>query len=123
MYAPNETIRPELPELLTGCLECSKPELFPLGQCVCTRNTLSWAEENLPEELTEAHLWQRILLRAHVTGCWEDMDPEDRELNLRALEAGNEGRIFSAYTILGQKIYVITEWDRSYTTILLAEDY
>lgn len=114
---------PVLPELMLSYLEQSKPDLFPLGKTVCTANSLYWAQENLPPQLTETHLWQLILLKAHVTGCWQDMDPEDRRLNLQALEPGNEGRVLSAYTLLEQKIYVITEWDRSYTTILLAEDY
>lgn len=115
--------QPVLPEMMLSYLERSKPDLFPLGKTVCTANSLHWAQENLPQQLTETHLWQLILLKAHVTGYWQDMDPEDRRLNLQALEPGNEGRILSAYTLLDQKIYVITEWDRSYTTILLAEDY
>ena len=51
------------------------------------------------------------------------MYKEDRELNYRSLETDNEGRIFSAFTILDEKIYVITEWDRSVTTVMLASDY
>lgn len=43
-------------------------------------------------------------------------------MNDRAVESGDD-RIFSAYTIEGHRVYIITEWDRSYTTMLLAEEY
>ena len=112
-----------LPPLLSEHLDNSKPDLFPLGRSVYTHNVEIWAEENLPEELLQANLWLMILIRAHVTGCWDEMSPEDKAMNIRALDPSDEGRIFSAYTILEQKIYVITEWDRSVTTVLLAEDY
>lgn len=112
-----------LPALMFEFLEHSKPELFELGQIVCTRNVVSWAEDNLPGVLLEGSLWARILIRAHCTGCWEELSNDDQQLNRASLEPGNEGRIFSAYTLLGEKIYVITEWDRSVTTVLLASDY
>lgn len=112
-----------IPTLMAEYLDCSKPELFELGRIACTQNIASWAEINLPDVLLENNLWLNILIRAHNTGCWSELDEHDQQQNRHALEPGNEGRIFSAYTILGEKIYVITEWDRSVTTVLLAEDY
>ena len=56
-------------------------------------------------------------------GTWDELPAEDRALNLRSLEKGEEGRIFSAFTLLDEPIYVITERDRSCTTVLLASDY
>ena len=52
-------------------------------------------------------------------GC---LPKEDAEMNTHALESGEE-RIFSCYEVRGQKIYVITEWDRSVTTLLLPDEY
>ena len=51
------------------------------------------------------------------------MDPEDKATNDFAI--GDEPqRVFSDYnTSDGTKVWIITEWDRSYTTVLLPEDY
>ena len=46
---------------------------------------------------------------------------EDQEENRRAIEEG--GRILSAFEIRDIKYYVITEWDRSVTTLLRADEY
>ena len=58
----------------------------------------------------------------HVTGDWGDLPEEDIEENELSLREGY--RLFSAYHLnTGTKIYVITEWDRSVTTILLPDEY
>ncbi len=63
----------------------------------------------------------RFLTR-HQTGDWGDLDDEDKEANAYALREGE--RILSVYhTESGIKTYVITERDRSVTTLLLPEDY
>ena len=59
----------------------------------------------------------------HKTGDWGNLDEDDKLLNDSAVVDG--GRILSAYEI-GEnkvKIWIITEADRSYTTILLPEEY
>ncbi len=62
-------------------------------------------------------------LERHLSGDWGDTDPHDSALNDLALRSG-EDRIFSAYhTAKGERLWVITEWDRSATTILLPEEY
>ena len=61
-------------------------------------------------------------LRRHVSGDWGNLDDYDREQNAMALKGS--GRLFSVYhTEAGKKFYVITEHDRSVTTVLLPEDY
>jgi hypothetical protein len=57
----------------------------------------------------------------HATGDWGDLDEQDRQQNERSLRYG--WRIVSSYSIGEKCIWVITEADRSVTTILLPEDY
>ena len=85
---------------------------FSLGQVVATPNAI----ETIPnEEILNA-------LMRHVQGDWGELDSEDRISNERALKHG--GRLFSAYhSIQKIKFWIITEADRSSTTILLPEDY
>jgi len=62
-------------------------------------------------------------LRRHARGDWGDMCPEDKRENDLALNQGNL-RIFSAYETQGlPKFWIITEADRSATTILFPEEY
>lgn len=58
----------------------------------------------------------------HLRCDWSEMDPEDAEANRLAVETG-EGRIFSAYQYGNRRVWVITEADRSATTVLLPEEY
>jgi hypothetical protein len=61
-------------------------------------------------------------LRRHVVGDWGEVDSEDKAANDRALIEGT--RLLSVYsTAAGVKFWIITEADRSATTILLPEDY
>jgi hypothetical protein len=61
-------------------------------------------------------------LRRQRQADWGDLNPQDRTENERALSASS--RLFSAYTAgNGTRFYIITECDRSATTILLPEDY
>ncbi len=62
------------------------------------------------------------LLRRHANGDWGDLSPDDRRANEQALKTG--ARVFSVYDLKsGVKLWVITEADRSSTTILLPEEY
>lgn len=61
-------------------------------------------------------------LQRHCSGDWGDLSKDDKKLNNVALNEG-EGRIFSAYETDVGSIYIITESDRSVTTILLPEEY
>ena len=62
------------------------------------------------------------LLARHLSGDWGDLDAGDQALNRAALRDG--GRIFSAYQLANDlRIWIITEGDRSATTLLLPEEY
>ena len=52
---------------------------------------------------------------------WGDLCDEDKAENEHALKEGE--RIFSVYNIGDEKFLIITEWDRSVTTLLLTEEY
>ena len=63
-----------------------------------------------------------IALCRHVTGDWGELVEDDREQNEIALKERN--RLLSVYYgETGVKFYIITEHDRSATTVLLPEDY
>ena len=62
------------------------------------------------------------LLDRHIVGDWGDMCEEDKVANDQALQHG--GRLFSSYDLSDNlKVYIITEADRSITTILLPPEY
>lgn len=89
----------------------SEPQ-FPLGQTVVTRTALS---------VLSAFDIAGALYR-HQRGDWGEVGREDWQANERALKNGE--RLLSVYrTAEGTKFYIISEWDRSLTTILLPEDY
>jgi hypothetical protein len=61
-------------------------------------------------------------LGRHVLGDWGDLAAGDKEANNRAVEDGT--RILSAYDLRsGERIWIITEADRSSTRILLPSEY
>jgi hypothetical protein len=87
---------------------------FPPGRIVATPGAL--------EALEEAGESPGKLLKRHLTGDWGDVDEHDRRENERSLAAGC--RLLSAYTLAdGTRLWVITEADRSSTTILLPSEY
>ncbi|MEI8194291.1 MAG: hypothetical protein WCI73_00120 [Phycisphaerae bacterium] len=93
---------------------------FRLGQIVATPGALA--------ALDEAGQNPLIFLARHMTGDWGDLDTHDQRANNEA--CAHEGdtsrpmRILSAYrTAKGVKILVITEFDRSVTTLLRPEEY
>ena len=62
------------------------------------------------------------VVRRHLSGDWGDMSDSDKKQNDDAVRTG-ETRIFSAYEFTAGRLWVITEWDRSVTTILLPSEY
>ena len=61
-------------------------------------------------------------LQRHLNGDWGDLCDEDRRSNDAALKNGD--RLFSSYRITPDlKLWIITEWDRSVTTLLLPSEY
>ena len=88
--------------------------LFSLGKVVATPGALAAlvANETCPS----------ALIARHLTGDWGTLDEEDILANNDAVANGE--RILSAYHLADNtKLYVITEWDRSATTILRPEEY
>jgi hypothetical protein len=91
-----------------------RASLFPLGQVVATPGALRALEraEQSPIEF----------LDRHAQGDWGELDAEDKGENAFSVRHGF--RILSAYTTsAGDKLWIITEADRSVTTLLLPEEY
>jgi hypothetical protein len=62
-------------------------------------------------------------LQRHLNGDWGDLSDDDRRQNDAALQSG-EDRLFSSYQVTRDlKLWIITEWDRSVTTLLLPSEY
>lgn len=88
--------------------------LFALGGMVITAGA--------KELLETLSIDPAFFIARHVTGDWGELCKEDQQENERAVK--KSGRVFSSYALPDNtKIWVITEWDRSYTTILLPDEY
>ena len=86
---------------------------LPLGRVVATPGALKL--------LTEARAHPFDLLARHSTGDWGVLCAFDRRQNEIALRDGY--RILSSYEVPAGRVWIITEADRSVTTILLPEEY
>jgi hypothetical protein len=73
------------------------------------------------QENLEASYQMLECLQRHARGDWGDVCAEDKQSNDQALQDGD--RILSSYMINGTKIWIITEWDRSVTTVLFPSEY
>ena len=94
--------------------QISKQPAFELGQIVATPGALA--------ALKKAGQQPGEFLTRHVNREWGDIPDEDRRENEYSLEHGF--RLLSAYkTNAGDRLWLITEADRSVTTILLPEEY
>jgi len=96
-------------------------EKFSPGRMVMTRG--------VNDRIADSEDFAKFVLksiRRHLKCDWGDLCKEDKDLNDQALNDTEEpGRLFSAYEYNGKsdRIYIITEWDRSYTTILFPSEY
>lgn len=88
-----------------------------LGQIVATAGVAAWINESPEGRVVGV---SRAIQR-HASGDWGDACDEDKKLNDLAVDG--ESRVLSAYTVDGAKLWVITEWDRSVTTVLFPEEY
>ena len=85
---------------------------FRLGRIMTTPNAL--------ESLTHDDILTGI--QRHQAGDWGDVEEDDHKANERALIAGT--RLWSVYHAHNRlRFWIITEADRSATTVLLPEDY
>lgn len=105
---------------------------FPLGRVLATPgalHALAVAEANRGHgarrtgaESPASDSLVASLITRHVSGDWGQLDAEDREANEQALVYG--ARLLSAYELAtGERVWIITEADRSATTILLPREY
>jgi hypothetical protein len=86
--------------------------LFELGHLVATRGVI--------DEIPSSAMMTAV--ERYAKGDWGDVCEDDRLANEEALKEGC--RLFSVYlSSEGKKFWIITEWDRSVTTILLPEEY
>ena len=85
----------------------------PLGRILVTPGAL--------KAITEAGKHPFDYLARHASGDWGGLCAFDRRQNEKALH--EEERVFSSYDTPAGKVWVITEADRSVTTILLPEEY
>jgi len=91
----------------------NKAICFPLGRIVATPGALDLLDRGAANASE--------FLRRHQQGDWGDVPPEDALEN--ELSIVNGCRILSSYTVGGENIWIITEADRSCTTLLLPSEY
>jgi hypothetical protein len=104
---PSGTVREAATAYRTG------PAHLPLGRLVATPGALDVARAHGVDVLA--------LVRRHAAGDWGTVPAEDARANERALAAG--ARVLSAYDTAGGRLWIITEADRSATTVLLPSEY
>jgi hypothetical protein len=90
-----------------------KPSLFSLGRIVATPAVLSHLDQH---SINAADYLSR-----HVRGDWGTVPPEDAAENILSVQQGF--RILSSYDIAGERVWIITEADRSATTLLFPSEY
>ena len=86
---------------------------FDLGSIYITAGLKSFIEEN------EISMFPYLSLHAQCD--WGDLCAEDWQLNNEAIDCGD--RILSVYNVRSRRVYIITEADRSATTMLFADEY
>lgn len=88
---------------------------FPSGQVLMTAG--------IDDLVRRGRIDPTPYLLRHLVGDWGDLSDHDRQLNDAALKSGAD-RLFSSYQITPDlKLWIITEWDRSVTTLLLPSEY
>lgn len=96
-------------------LDLASQARFSPGQVVMTAG--------VDELVRQGRLNPTPYLRRHLHGDWGDLSDDDRRLNDAALKSG-EDRLFSSYQVTPDlKLWIITEWDRSVTTLQLPSEY
>jgi hypothetical protein len=112
---------------------------FPLGRVLATPGALAALAESweggspwpaTPDDCGDVLAWRALrdlllilpYVQRHGARDWGDVDAADAAMNESALGTG--GRLLSAYTLSsGRRLWIITEADRSATTVLLPEEY
>lgn len=87
---------------------------FKLGKVVATRGVMEYVNDDAEAIFP--------YLARHAIGDWGDACEEDKQINEDALKNGM--RLMSVYKLKdGKTIWIITEWDRSVTTVLFPDEY
>jgi hypothetical protein len=99
----------------TNANRSSRPgtPLFPLGRIVATPGAL--------DALYRCGIAAHQFLRRHVMGDWGDVPPDDASANWMSVRHG--ARILSSFNVADERLWIITEADRSVTTLLLSTEY
>ena len=88
---------------------------FSPGQMIVTRG--------ISDLIQRGRLNPSAYLRRHLSGDWGDLSDEDRRQNDLALASG-EDRLFSSHQVAPDlTLWIVTEWGRSVTTLLLPSEY
>ncbi len=104
----------EMDKMDEAALLPSGGPLFPLGRTVATPGALA--------ALDRAGVLPEAIFFRHERGDWGELGEDDRRMNGDALRGGD--RLLSAYGLPdGTRIWIITEADRSATTLLLPSEY
>jgi hypothetical protein len=90
--------------------------MFKRGQIVMTRGICDTAEGNF-KFFNDV----MVALDRYSRGDWGELDGEDKQANDYALK--HDERLLGKYPTSEGPIYIITEWDRSVTTILFPDEY
>jgi hypothetical protein len=111
---------PEKERPMIKMIRFSENARFDLGQTSATPDAIQAMISNRADPLS--------LLARHQSADWGDVSDGDKKLNDAAISHENDpekrDRVLSAYELKdGTKIWIITEHDRSASTILLPEDY
>lgn len=90
-----------------------KRPLFKLGMIVATPGVL--------EHFDRHEINAQVYIERHQCGDWGNVPPEDAQEN--DLSVQNGFRVLSSYDIAGERVWIITEADRSSTTLLFPSEY
>lgn len=98
----------------------NKKEFTDIGQLVATRDVVDKTEED-----PQYHEWIQACLQRYFRCDWGDLCEEDKTMNDESISGEGEeaGRVLARYNNPKGDIYIITEWDRSVTTILHLQKY
>lgn len=90
--------------------------LFPVGRRLMTQAVAAKAHED------HGFAFEVALAFTRHEGCdWQEMSDEDAAANYRAMHDGT--RIFSAFDSSAGRLFIVTEADRSATTVMFAREY
>lgn len=96
---------------MTEATPAPRPIRFQPGTVVATVGAMRFADNHALLEL----------LRRHLSGDWGVVCDEDKKANEWALKNG--ARLLSAYEVNGEKLWIITEANRSQTTVMTPGEY